>query len=77
MSDDKSPPVPPAGASWIFEQLKEFTRLSPNWIPGDPGPAYLSLIERLRKRGTVGPLWGFFSVAQRFAPQIPVKPPVA
>ena len=23
MSDDKSPPVPPAGASWIFEQLKD------------------------------------------------------
>jgi radical SAM superfamily enzyme YgiQ (UPF0313 family) len=56
-------------ADAIFAQLGEFSRLSPNWIPGDPGPAYLSLIERLRKRGTVGPLWGFFSMAQRLAPQ--------
>jgi len=58
-------------ADAIFAQLQEFSRLSPSWIPGDPGPAYLSLIERLRKRGTVGPLWGFFSVAQRFAPANP------
>jgi hypothetical protein len=56
-------------ADAIFAQLQEFSRHSPNWIPGDPGPAYLSLIERLRKRGTVGPLWGFFSMAQRLAPQ--------
>jgi radical SAM superfamily enzyme YgiQ (UPF0313 family) len=55
-------------ADAIFAQLQEFSRLSPGWIPGDPGPEYLSLIERLRKRGTVGPLWGFFSMAQRLAP---------
>ncbi len=59
----------------IFAQLQEFSRLSPGWIPGDPGPAYLSLIERLRKRGTVGPLWGFFSMAQRLAPQNLVNNP--
>jgi radical SAM superfamily enzyme YgiQ (UPF0313 family) len=64
-------------ADEIFAQLREFSRLSPSWIAGDPGPAYLSLIERLRKRGTIGPLWGFFSVAQRFAPQNPVKNPPA
>lgn len=59
----------------IFAQLQEFARLSPSWIPGDPGPAYLSLIERLRKRGTVGPLWGFFSAAQRLAPRTLVNSP--
>jgi hypothetical protein len=62
-------------ADAIFAQLREFSRLSPSWIPGDPGPEYLSLIERLRKRGTVGPLWGFFSVAQRFAQNNPARNP--
>ena len=70
---DLLPPVyyvsPHLTSDAIFAQLQEFTRLSPNWIPGDPGPAYLSLIERLRKRGTVGPLWGYFSMAQRLWPQ--------
>jgi radical SAM superfamily enzyme YgiQ (UPF0313 family) len=60
-------------ADAIFAQLQEFSRLSPSWIPGDPGPAYLSLIERLRKRGTVGPLWGYFSMAQRLWPQGPAR----
>jgi len=62
-------------ADTIFAQLQEFARLSPLWIPGDPGPAYLSLIERLRQRGTIGPLWGFFSMAQRLAPQTLVHNP--
>ena len=53
----------------IFEQLREFARRSPNWIVGDPVPAYTSLIERLRKRGVVGPLWGYFSMIQRLWPQ--------
>ena len=53
----------------IFEQLQEFARRSPNWIVGDPVPTYTSLIERFRKRGVVGPLWGYFSLIQRLWPQ--------
>ena len=53
----------------IFEQLKTFARRSPNWIAGDPDPAYSSLVERLRRRGVVGPLWGYFSMMQRLWPQ--------
>lgn len=53
----------------IFEQLQEFARRSPNWVVGDPSPAYASLVDRLRKRGVVGPLWSYFSIIQRLWPQ--------
>lgn len=61
--------APGLTAEGVFEQLREFARCSPNWIVGDPVPAYTSLIERLRKRGVVGPLWGYFSMIQRLWPQ--------
>ena len=51
----------------VFTQLQEFARRSPNWIVGDPVPGYLSLIQRLRKRGVAGPLWSYFSTVQRLA----------
>ena len=53
----------------VFEQLEEFARLSPNWIVGDPSPAYARLVERLRRRGVVGPLWSYLSMIQRLWPQ--------
>jgi radical SAM superfamily enzyme YgiQ (UPF0313 family) len=53
----------------VIDQLREFARLAPNWIVGDPIPAYASLIERLRKKGAVGPLWSYFSTIQRLWPQ--------
>jgi radical SAM superfamily enzyme YgiQ (UPF0313 family) len=53
----------------IFAQLQDFARRSPNWIAGDPDPAYQSLVARLRKRGVAGPLWSYFSMIQRLQPQ--------
>ena len=53
----------------VFAQLQEFARLSPNWIVGDPAPGYASLVERLRQRGVVGPLWSYFAILQRIQPQ--------
>ena len=53
----------------VFARLQEFARLAPNWIVGDPAPAYTSLVERLRKKGAVGPLWSYFSAIQRLWPQ--------
>jgi radical SAM superfamily enzyme YgiQ (UPF0313 family) len=49
----------------IFARLREFTQLSPSWIVGDPLPGYQQLIQRLRKRGVVGPLWSYLSTVQR------------
>jgi radical SAM superfamily enzyme YgiQ (UPF0313 family) len=52
----------------VFTLLKAFARQSPNWIVGDPVPAYRKLVERLRKRGMSGPLWSYLSVMQRLTP---------
>jgi radical SAM superfamily enzyme YgiQ (UPF0313 family) len=58
----------------VFAQLQEFARLSPNWIVGDPSPAYRSLVGRLRQRGVVGPLWSYFAMLQRIQPQAVALP---
>ena len=56
-------------AETVFERLYQFAQRSPSWIVGDPAPAYVSLTERLRKRGIVGPLWSYFALLQRLWPQ--------
>ena len=61
--------APGLTAEFIFGQLQEFARRAPNWIVGDPDPAYTSLVERLRRRGVVGPLWSYFAMMQRLWPQ--------
>ncbi len=58
----------------VFAQLQEFARLSPNWIVGDPSPAYRNLVGRLRQRGVVGPLWSYFALLQRIQPQAVALP---
>jgi len=60
--------APDLTAEAVFAQLQEFARLSPNWIVGDPAPAYTTLVERLRRRGVVGPLWSYFAMLQRIRP---------
>ena len=58
----------------VFAQLQEFARQSPNWIVGDPSPDYQNLVDRLRRRGVVGPLWSYFAMLQRIRPQTVVPP---
>jgi radical SAM superfamily enzyme YgiQ (UPF0313 family) len=53
----------------VFLQLQGFAQRSPNWIVGDPDPAYQRLVTRLRQRGVAGPLWSYFSMIQRLWPQ--------
>ncbi len=60
--------APGLSVDGVFAKLKEFARLAPNWIVGDPVPAYTSLIGRLRKKGALGPLWSYFSTIQRLWP---------
>ncbi len=59
---------PTLTAEQVFSRLQTFAQLSPNWIVGDPDPAYQSLVTRLRKRGVAGPLWSYFSMIQRLWP---------
>jgi radical SAM superfamily enzyme YgiQ (UPF0313 family) len=56
----------------VFENLHRFSKENPAWIAGDPGPGYSRLVERLRARGTVGPLWSYFAMLQRLWPSAPV-----
>jgi len=56
-------------ADEVFARLQGFARRSPNWIVGDPDPAYQKLVTRLRQRGVAGPLWSYFSLIQRLWPQ--------
>ena len=60
--------APGLTAESVFSQIQEFARLSPNWIVGDPTPEYQSLVERLRGRGVLGPLWSYFAMLQRIRP---------
>lgn len=53
----------------VFAQLEDFARRNPNWIFGDPPASYLTMAERLRQRGVVGPLWSYFAIIQRLAPR--------
>ena len=53
----------------VFGTLQQFAHHSPNWLIGDPTPAYSRLVERLRARGVPGPLWSYFSAVQRLWPQ--------
>lgn len=53
----------------LFDRLQTFAQRSPNWIIGDPDPAYYSLVSRLRRRGVAGPLWSYFSMIQRLFPK--------
>lgn len=52
----------------VFDQLREFARRSPKWIVGDPPPNFAGLVTRLRKRGVLGPLWGYFSMLLKWTP---------
>jgi radical SAM superfamily enzyme YgiQ (UPF0313 family) len=57
----------------VFARLQQFSTRSSNWIVGDPTPAYTRLVERLRSRGVVGPLWSYFSMLQRLRPPAPAR----
>ncbi len=56
-------------AEEVFARLQSYATRSPNWIVGDPDPAYQSLVSRLRQRGVAGPLWSYFSMIQRLWPK--------
>jgi radical SAM superfamily enzyme YgiQ (UPF0313 family) len=61
--------APQLTAEQIFADLQEHARTAPNWIVGDPTPAFANLVDRLRHRGVVGPLWSYLSMIQRIWPQ--------
>lgn len=61
--------APGVDAERLFSLLAEYGHASPNWIVGDPIPEYGTMVQRLRERGIVGPLWSYFSMLQRIQPR--------
>jgi radical SAM superfamily enzyme YgiQ (UPF0313 family) len=61
--------APGLDSETIGVQLQQFACRSSSWIVGDPDPAYSGLVERLRQRGVVGPLWSYFASIQRLWPK--------
>jgi radical SAM superfamily enzyme YgiQ (UPF0313 family) len=59
----------------VFARLRQYAASTSNWIVGDPTPGYARLVERLRQRGVVGPLWSYLSMIQRLWSQAPASPP--
>ncbi len=49
----------------VQARLAEFVKTDANWIIGEPPPTFASLVERLRQRGVVGPLWTYFARLRR------------
>ncbi len=66
---------PALSADAIFAHLQQTAQASPNWIVGDPAPEYARLVQRLRSRGIVGPLWSYLSMIQRLWPATGLSAP--
>jgi len=61
--------APGLTAEGVSAQLQDFARRSANWIVDDPDAAYGRLVQRLRQKGVVGPLWSYFSTIRRLWPE--------
>jgi radical SAM superfamily enzyme YgiQ (UPF0313 family) len=57
--------APGLSAEFITRSLADFVKTNPNWIIGEPPRSFQQLVDRLRKRGVVGPLWTYFAMLQR------------
>jgi radical SAM superfamily enzyme YgiQ (UPF0313 family) len=58
---------------YISRRLAEFVQTDPNWIVGEPTAVFHKLVEKLRGRGVVGPLWTYFAMLQRLPVGLPGK----
>ena len=61
----------------IYERLDAVRREHPNWIVGDPPPAFTATVEKLRRRGVRGPAWEYIELLQRFDGSKTAAPPSA
>lgn len=50
----------------LYRRLSALRKEHHNWVVGDPPPAFLSTINKLRDRGLRGPLWEYIELLQRF-----------
>jgi radical SAM superfamily enzyme YgiQ (UPF0313 family) len=57
--------APGLDTDWIQTRLQAHVQEHPNWIVGEPPPAFQQLVQRLRSRNVAGPLWTYFAMLQR------------
>jgi len=50
----------------LYGRLAEVKKQHHNWVVGDPPPAFLTTINKLRDRGLRGPMWEYIELLQRF-----------
>jgi radical SAM superfamily enzyme YgiQ (UPF0313 family) len=46
-------------------RLREVQRTAHNWVVGDPPPAFVATMGKLRQRGVRGPMWEYVELLQR------------
>jgi radical SAM superfamily enzyme YgiQ (UPF0313 family) len=49
----------------LHTRLRDYQREHPNWVVGDPPPAFTQTMEKLRRRGVRGPMWEYAELLQR------------
>ncbi|MDF9833638.1 radical SAM superfamily enzyme YgiQ (UPF0313 family) [Ereboglobus sp. PH5-5] len=57
---------PPLTVQGMYERLRAFRETAPNWVVGDPPPAFVATMKKLRDRGLSGPLWEYIELLQRY-----------
>lgn len=57
---------PPLTVQSLYDRLQAFRQNAHNWVVGDPPPAFIVTMEKLRRRGIHGPLWEYIEVLQRY-----------
>jgi radical SAM superfamily enzyme YgiQ (UPF0313 family) len=51
----------------LLTRLREVQRTAYNWVVGDPPPAFVATMDKLRQRGVRGPMWEYVELLQRLA----------
>jgi radical SAM superfamily enzyme YgiQ (UPF0313 family) len=49
----------------LAARLREVQRTAHNWVVGDPPPAFVATMDKLRRRGVRGPMWEYVELLQR------------
>lgn len=50
----------------LYDRVDAVRKRHHNWVIGDPPPAFLTTINRLRDKGLRGPMWEYIELMQRF-----------
>lgn len=58
---------PPLTTPSLLARIKKHQERNDNWVLGDPPPAFAETMDKLRRRGVVGPMWEYIELLQRMA----------